>query len=320
MIFLRLNLYPNKMKHSLMRITLFIGLCIAALPVFAQQDPQYSLYMFDKMALNPAAAGSKDALEATIISRAQWLGIGAGAPITNAIMLQAPMANKNFGWGVELMNDRIGPTNTTSIQGNYAYQLRLGNGRLAMGLGIGLYDYVIDFSKVDYKDQTDPYALAGSSQKLTPTAEFGLYYYNQSFYAGLSFNHLIASKFTNIVTDSAAAFSEHTYFILGKAWKLSDNVILNPSVVLMFAQNAPATGDININVLLSQKLWLGLSFRQNYGTTIMAAFKASAMLQIGYAYDAGFSGFNKIGGGANEISLIFDFATRKAVQMSPRYL
>jgi type IX secretion system PorP/SprF family membrane protein len=155
---------------------------------------------------------------------------------------------------------------------------------------------------------------------MVPTAEFGLYYYTQSFYAGVSFNHLIASKFTNIITDSAAAFSEHTYFILGKAWKLSDNIILNPSFVLMVAQNAPATGDININVLFSQKIWIGLSFRQNYGTTIMAAYKASTMLQIGYAYDAGFSGINKIGGGANEISLIFDFATRKAVQMSQRYL
>src|SRR4029077_4947999 len=102
-------------------------------------------------------------------------------------------------------------------------------------------------------------------------------------------------------------------------FKLSENVLFNPSVILMFATNAPPTGDININFLFSQKLWAGLSFRQNYGTTILIAYKASTILQIGYAYDAGFAGINKLGGGAHELSLTFDFATRKAVQVSPRF-
>lgn len=295
-------------------------ICLGILPglASAQQDPQFSMYMFDKMAVNPAAAGSKDAMEANLIARDQWVDI-QGAPRTVAITLQAPVASQKVGWGAEIMSDQTGPTTSTSVQGNYAYRMRLSNGQLALGLGLGLYDYVIDFSQINYKDQNDPYNSYGRSQKLAPTAEFGIYYYSHSFYAGVSLNHLIESKLTNEDYDSAAAFVPHAYFIMGQGYQVSPNLVINPSIMIKFAEHAPPTGDLNLNFLLSNKLWLGVSYRFQYGLVFMAAYRISPAFQVAYAYDFGIGGIGSVGGGSHEIGLTLDLGNRKTVQTSPRY-
>jgi type IX secretion system PorP/SprF family membrane protein len=297
-------------------VALFIGI----LPVvtFAQQDPQYSLYMFDKMALNPAAAGSKDALELNLIARNQWLDI-PGTPATNALLVSAPLNSKHTGWGAEIMNDRIGPITSSSVQGNYAYNIHLGNGRLAMGIGVGIYDYTVDWAQIDFKNKNDIYAMPGVGSKLTPTAEAGLYYHTTSYYLGLSFNHLIASRLTDITTDSSATFRPHIYFIAGKGFKSHSGIVWSPSVIVQFVQNAPPSLSINLNVLLAEKLWLGVSFKPQYGVVFLAAFKASQVLSIGYAYDLGLNAIGVIGGGAHELSLKLDFASRKSGRVSPRF-
>ncbi len=284
----------------------------------AQQDPQYSLFMFDKMALNPAAAGSKDAVEINLVSRDQWLDI-QGAPVTNALLISAPTASQHTGWGVEVMNDRIGPTTSSSVQGNYAYNIQLGKGKLAMGLGFGVYDYTFDWTAIDYKDKTDVYASANGSSKITPTAEAGLYYHTTSYYIGFSVNHLIESRLSNISIANAENFAAHEYFIAGKAFQSASGIIWNPSVILQFAQNAPPAVSINMNVFLAEKLWLGASYKLQYGGVFLAAYKVSHALSIGYAYDLGLNAIGVVGGGAHELSLTLDFAGNKATQVSPRF-
>lgn len=304
----------NIIKHI---IIVLLGLMPTL--AFAQQDPQFSLYMFDKMAIDPAAAGSKDATEVNIISRDQWLDI-PGAPITNAILFSAPTPAKHAGWGIEVMNDNIGPTTSNSVQGNYAYNIPIGQGKLAMGLGIGVYDYTFNWSEISYKDKNDAYAMANNGSTMAPTAEAGLYYYTSSWYIGASVNHLIESQLTNITVDNATAdFAAHAYLIAGKAFQSASGIIWNPSIILQLAQNAPPAASINLNVLLAQKIWLGVSFKPGYGGVFLASYQASKTIRIGYAYDLGLNGIGVIGGGTHELSITLDFGSNKATKVSPRF-
>ena len=285
----------------------------------AQQDPQFSLYMFDKMAIDPAAAGSKDALEVNLISRDQWLDI-PGAPKTNAIMISDPSPEKHTGWGIEVMNDNIGPTTSNSIQGNYAYNIPIGPGKLAMGIGIGIYDYAFNWSQIDYKDKNDAFAMANSGSSITPTAEAGLYYHTSTWYVGASVNHLIESRLTNVdVGYGSATFSPHEYLLAGKAFQSASGIVWNPSIIIQLAQNAPPAESINMNVLLAQKIWLGVSYKPGYGGVFLASYKASKTIRIGYAYDLGLNAVGVIGGGTHELSLTLDFGSNKATQISPRF-
>jgi type IX secretion system PorP/SprF family membrane protein len=298
-----------------------ITVLLGALPFvsFAQQDPQFSLYMFDKMAIDPAAAGSKDAMEINLISRDQWLDI-PGAPKTNALLISDPSPAKHTGWGIEIMNDNIGPTTSNSAQFNYAYNIPIGAGKLAMGLGVGVYDYTFNWSQIDYKDKNDAFAMANSGGTITPTAEAGLYYHTSSWYVGASVNHLIESRLTTIdIDDASATFSPHAYLLAGKAFQSASGIIWNPSIIIQFAQNAPPAESINLNVLLAEKIWLGASYKPGYGAVFLASYKASKTIRIGYAYDLGLNAVGVIGGGTHELSLTLDFGSNKATQISPRF-
>ncbi len=305
------------MKNKLKFYIFFFFFC-SGITLFAQQDPQFSMYMFDKMALDPAAAGNKDALEATVITRDQWTGI-SGSPTTNALLLQAPLNSKKIAWGLEIMNDRTGPASNTMLEGNYAYNIHLGSGKLAFGIGLQVSDYSIDWGQIDMPDKsTDLYNGGGSMSKFLPDADAGLFYNTQTFYLGASLTHLLQPKITDIA-GSAADFEYHGYIITGKSFQLSENFLLNPSLVIQLAKNAPSAYSININALLVQKLWLGLSLKAGYGFTAMAAYKISDAVQLGYAYDLGVNAIGKVGGGSHELSLTFDFGSNKLVQLSPRY-
>ncbi|HXC03291.1 MAG TPA: PorP/SprF family type IX secretion system membrane protein, partial [Bacteroidia bacterium] len=147
------------------RFGLLSVLCILCLPALAQQDPQYSMYMFNQLGINPAYAGTRDVLSASMFYRNQWTGF-SGAPITEVFNIHAPLRNDKAGVGLQINEDQLGPAKTTSVLATYAYRIKLGKGKLSFGLSGGLMDQVIDYSQIAYKDASDPFATLGAQGKL----------------------------------------------------------------------------------------------------------------------------------------------------------
>ena len=125
---------------------------LSGLKVSAQQDPIYNQYMFNPLVINPAYAGSRNQMSVVILHRSQWLGFGGGAPNTQTASFHAPLLQGKVGLGAVVTRDVIGPVSRTGFSGAYAYRLRLRTGKLAIALRTGLYNYVFDWNKIDYKD------------------------------------------------------------------------------------------------------------------------------------------------------------------------
>src|ERR1035437_4884006 len=228
--------------------------------LFAQQDPQYSQYMFNQMALNPAFAGSKEALSAAMFLRSQWTGID-GAPKTESFTINGPLKKKKVGLGFAVIADQIGPKKSIGVMGSYAYRLPIQNGKLAFGLRAGIYKFTYNWASITHKDPTDNVYDNNASSKIVPTADFGLYYNTNSMYSGLSVTHLFNGRLTSVSNQNGdnAQFSPHLFFTLGKAWAFSDKLTFNPSLMFKSAKNAPKSADVNLSFLLDQRLWFGLS-------------------------------------------------------------
>ncbi len=298
-----------------------IAYCL--LPVaycFAQQDPQYSQYMFNQLAINPAYAGSKEALSAAMFLRSQWTGI-EGAPKTGTLTIHGPTKKRKVGLGLEIINDQIGPKKTTGIMGAYAYRIPIKNGKLSFSLRFGIYNYTYNWAKIEYKDQADIYNTQNQTSKIVPTVDAGIYYYSNSFYSGISATHLTNGRITSISNPNGdARLSPHYFFTLGKAWSFSDKLIFNPSIIIKAAKNAPSSMDINFSFLLDQRLWVGLSFRSTYGVVAYTQFYINEKFKLGYAYDFGLNKIGRVGGGSHEIMISYDFNIFKSKILSPRYL
>jgi type IX secretion system PorP/SprF family membrane protein len=311
-------------KQKVMNKVVSIGIACLALctmcivPAFAQQDAQYSQYMFNQLALNPAFAGSREVMSSAVLFRDQWTGI-QGSPKTASFSFQMPLKKKKIGAGAEIISDHIGPKSINSVSFSYAYRIPVGKGKLSFGLRAGLYNYAFDWSKMDYKDKSDLYNTGVRDSKYTGSGDFGLYYYTRTFYWGLGMNHLNRGKIIALGNDSSAKQTIHFFMPAGKAFQVGSTVV-NPTVLIKMAGSAPPEIDLSVNILLKEKVWFGVSARSSYGFVLLAQYRVDDHFKVGYSYDYGINRIGVAGKGSHEIMLGYDISIRGAKMLMPRYL
>lgn len=315
-----------------MKNILCILSCIIALPIFAQQDPQYSQYQFNQMVINPAYAGSKDALSAVVDVRRQWSGFD-GAPSTQSFSFHGPLKKKRVGLGLSAYNDAIGPKRVTAAYGNFAYILPITSKlKLSMGIRAGIVNYVYDFNKINYKEAGETNALANlGTNKLKPDFDAGIYLKSNSFYAGFSATHLNAAyvyqdkvSYTNVSGvqteyDLTYRLNTHIFAIISKGFAVSDNLVINPTIIYKGTKSV-GNIDINLNFLIKQRLWLGVFSRSSGSVGALFQVIVTDNIKVGYSYDAGIGNVQRKLGNGHEIMIGFDLNTFKSKMLSPRYL
>ncbi len=303
------------------KITLFVLVVfITGKLAIAQQDPQYSQYMFNQMVLNPAYAGSKDAINTAIFLRNQWTGID-GAPSTETMSIHAPTRKRKVGLGFAIVADQIGPKTSIGALGSYAYRVKIREGKLAFGIRAGVYQYVYNWNEINYKDQGDVYNTQNRTSIIVPTADAGLYYHTRTFYAGIAATHLYNGRLTTVsnLNGDDAVLSPHLIFMAGKGWEINDKFTFNPSLVVKAVKGAPINADVNFSFLLQKKLWVGFSVRTEKSLVAYTQFYVTEKFKVGYSFDFGLSKIARLGRGTHEVMLGYDFNIKKSKMLSPRH-
>lgn len=289
---------------------------------YAQTEEQSSMYMFNPLLFNPAYAGSRGSIHGVGIARFQWVGI-EGAPMSQFVSFDAPVANQNLGLGFHLSNDKIGARNRTSAFADISYGLKLNKkgDRLAFGMSAGIDWQVYDFNKLTTYDPNDP-VYGYYASKVRPNFGAGLYYYGERFYAGVSIPRLLRNRLGKNAPIGEALQRRHFYVTGGYVFKLSSVVQFKPSALVKISENAPITFDINANFLLFNTLWIGPMYRFNESVGLNTAIQIKEFMSFGYAFDFpinGMSTFRTNQRGTHEIMISFDLKTKKKPYLSPRY-
>ncbi|MCX2453858.1 type IX secretion system membrane protein PorP/SprF [Pedobacter sp. PLR] len=302
----------------------------------AQQDAQYSQYMFNGIYINPAYAGYKEQLNLHSFYRSQWTGI-TGAPKSMSLAVDAIANDGNVGLALQIASDKIGAQSTLSAYANYAYRLRLNTdetSRLSLGIGLGFVQLGIDGSKLNPNDFEEEQPI-GMQTKVIPDARVGIYYSDNKFYAGFSADNLIAQASKVQMDGFILQTKPHYYLTAGMLIPLSMEVQLKPSFLLKDDRGGPTSLDVNAFVLLSEKVWLGGSYRtgvklydksylqkdlsnRNSMVAAMELFPVSN-LRIGYAYDVAVGALRGYSGSTHEISIGYYFKRKNTTMLSPRY-
>lgn len=306
-----------------MRRIYILAICvIVASTMQAQQDPQYNLYQFNQMVINPAYAGARDGMSVIGAVRQQWSGFN-GAPRTACMSVHGPILNKNLGVGLTFVQDAMGPRRMNGIYANVAYILKLNSKyKLSFGLNAGYNTYKFDFSKLTFK------STEANSQIIEPQGSgvvdlgTGLYFRSNTFFAGFSVTHLNKATVYNYTSGNSNQLNyilyQHTFFTMGKSFKLSDNVIFAPTIMIRQVQGR-GNGDLNLNFFLFKKMWLGVFFKGNYGPGFLLQYYVTNKFRVAYSYDTGMKDVRRLGP-ANEIMIGFDFSEVKSKIISPRFL
>ena len=310
------------------RIVLIAVALIGGLSASAQQDAMYTHYMFNTLAINPAYAGSRDALTVTGLHRSQWVGFD-GAPTTQTLTLHAPVFNDKIGLGLSVLNDKIGPINTTAFYADFAYKLQVGEkGKLALGLKGGINLMQGNLSSLALGDQTQSdNAFANNVESdLLPNFGFGVYYYTSKWYIGASTPKLLENNFkTNNSVGGTGLASEHRHYFLiaGTVFNLNENgsLKLKPTTFVKVTNGAPIEADLTGMFILKDKVELGAMYRTGDAVGLLFGYNFTNQLRFGYSFDWSFvNTTGKYNSGSHEVMLRYDFIYKDKEKIrSPRY-
>jgi type IX secretion system PorP/SprF family membrane protein len=277
----------NKIVYSCF-IFLFI---IAVKPVFGQQDPLITQYMFNTLMYNPAFAGVEGLTKATIMHRTQWAGyepsFGQGGPQnTMMVNLNAPVLRMRSGVGVHIVNDNLGPINNLEAQISGAYHLGIRNSKLSIGARAGFYSQTFDPDKYRWAQEDDPLRMAGKETQVLPDVAVGAFFRAEKFYAGLSFTHITRAKFDWAHDRTRNSLETHMYVTGGYDYEFSHSLTFTPSVLIRSEFNTYSF-DLSCVATYNEKMWGGLSFRQSEAIMMLLGYSLlkDNSLRMGYAFD-----------------------------------
>ncbi|MEW4923932.1 type IX secretion system membrane protein PorP/SprF [Algibacter sp. 2305UL17-15] len=283
----------------------------------AQQDPQYTDYMFNTLTVNSAYAGSRGHLTVTGLHRTQWVGLD-GAPETQSFSVESPVG-KNVGLGVVLVNDRLGPSDEFYLDANFSYTINLNyESKLSFGIKGGGRMLNIDWTRGTFQEQENVFQQ-NIENKFLPTIGAGVYWHNENSYIGLSVPNFLTNEHYDGVQNAIAAERLHYFLIVGKVFDLSPRIKFKPAFLGKFVVGAPIIADVSANFMFDETLRLGLAYRWDDSVSGLIGLQLGPKLMIGYAYDATTTRLRNFNSGTHEIMLRFELRSREKQLKSPRF-
>lgn len=297
---------------TLRNITIVLILFVGSLSLYGQQAPVYTHYMYNTLVINPAYAGSRDALSITALHRSQWVGF-SGAPITQSFTMHTPFKNEFIGVGFSVVNDKIGPTNNTSIFFDYAFILKTSEkSRLALGLSSGINIYQADLNSIELDQQIDPAFEENVENKVSPNFGLGIYYSRDRFYAGISSPFILQNTYAlenqNNGTAIIAKIQRYYFVIAGTQVNLTDKIALRPTSQIKITKSAAIEADFTASFIFMNRLLIGAMYRTGDAFGVLVGVDITKKLHLGYSFDwsYGLRTF-KYNQGSHELVLRYDF-------------
>ncbi len=307
------------MKNKIKFILFFLSI---SLSMSAQQDPQYTQYMYNMSVINPAyTTGDVGTLNMGLIHRNQWVGV-TGAPNTTSLFFHTPIDNK-IEVGFSITNDNVGDViKENNLYGDFAYKLDLEEyGNLSFGLKAGVTFFDVDFNGFNLEDPSDfGFAFQNIHQTFFNIGA-GVYYNTDNYYVGLSVPNILKSKHLDESNGSYQGVEEiHLFLTGGYVFDINEQFRLKPAFMAKAVKGAPISLDITANVMYNDKIEFGIGYRFGDAISGLVNFRATPELRVGYAYDYTTSNLSTYSSGSHEILILYDLDIfKRGYDKSPRF-
>lgn len=313
------------MKKYLIKAISIIALVLTIQESYAQQDAQYTQYMYNPQVINPAYAGSREVLSIVGLHRNQWVGVN-GAPRTNTLSVHSPLGSvERVGLGASIINDEIGPIDETYASLDFSYSIPTkGGNHFNFGIKGTAQILNIDFNKLRIYDPTEEQYDYNLDNDVNPNIGIGAYYYSDKFYLGLSAPNLLESEHFDrdaLANDEVVSSQDRInyYLLAGYVIDLSSDVKFKPALMTKMVLGAPLQVDFSTNFLINEKLTLGAAYRWDAAISFMAGFQLSDSLMIGMGYDYETTEIQEFNNGSYEVMLRFELFRKLSRIITPRF-
>lgn len=318
------------MKHKIIKYLLVLLVVFLTSKLNAQQDPQFTHYMYNMSVINPAyATDNPDVINFGGLYRAQWVGI-KGAPSTQTFFVHKPLS-KRVEIGLSVVHDEIGDVvKENNIFADFAYVLPLNETlRLSFGLKAGVTLFDTNFNGFVTTDPVPDPAFQNNISQTFPNLGAGMYLFGSNYYWGLSAPNLMTSRHIETINGHPGSGVESVHFFMTGGYVFTfngnDNFKLKPAFMAKGVEGAPLSLDVTANVLINNKFELGAGYRMGDSVSGLASFYVTPNLRIGYSYDYTLTNLDAFNSGSHEVFLLFDLdlnklsSNGKGYDKSPRF-
>jgi type IX secretion system PorP/SprF family membrane protein len=289
---------------------------------FGQQTPRFSNYLFNKVIINPAAAGSNEYMEVMGSYRKQWVGFD-GAPATSFLSFDGSVLQRRLGVGVQVINDRIGALNSTGAVLTAAPRVRLARESfLSFGVSLGMFNNKLQGSELTYKDANET-AIPGANESANILdLKAGLYFKNKKYFAGVSAFNIFEPviEYSGNEQSQGSVLERHYYFMGGRIFSLNNVWDLVPSLQYKLSEQGQDQLDINLRAMYNNFIGLGVSLRGKESVSLMMELIPTPIFRFGYAYDLSTNSLRNEHSGSHEIMVAYRFIQSKNLTENPRFL
>lgn len=287
--------------------------------LYAQQDPQYTQYMYNTVQINPAYAGSRGVMSVFGLYRTQWVGLD-GAPKTANVSINTPLGDSKVGLGVSFNNDQIGAMDENNISIDLSYTIDLSQ-RFKLSFGVkGTANLLnVDYTKLNIYNPNDVQFQENIDNQFSPNIGAGLYLHSDRTYFGFSVPNFLTTDRYEDNTVSTMKQKMNFYLIGGHVFDLSPSLKFKPAFLAKAVAGAPLQVDVTANFLILEKFTVGAAYRWDASVSGLVGFQVTDGLFIGYTYDTDTTKLAHYNSGSHEIFMRFELFSRFNRITSPRF-
>ena len=292
------------------KLIYLLSIIAFACQLSAQNDVQYTHFLFNKLAYNAAYAGSAGVPTATALYRNQWLSLD-GAPTTATLNFHTPFFEGRSGFGLNMTADRVGMLRSNSIEASYAYRFSIakGKGKLSLGVNGRMEQGKMDWNEANPLDIGDSSIPGGAeAANVVPNFGVGIYYEQSNFYVGLSLPQLLNTSIYRDFDVVGANRDFRTYYLMtGYLAKLTNTIKLQPGAMVSFNAETPFELDVNANLIFMDAFWVGANYRLGDAFSALIQYQFTPNFRVGTAFDFTMTELNSYSNGSVEVMLSYVF-------------
>ncbi|MEQ9063769.1 MAG: PorP/SprF family type IX secretion system membrane protein [Vicingaceae bacterium] len=289
-------------------ILLFIG-CTTGL--YAQQVPFYSQYFFNPFVYNPAFTGQSQEVRAFLMHRNQWTGI-QGAPVTTMFTIDGPIQGEKAGIGLNFFTDKTDLLSTTGARVAYSYGFSINDEhRIKLGLGIGILNNKIDYSRAVVDDVTDPNLFTTNQSRAVLDADFGIAYFWRDLNVGIAMPQLLDNniRYAKVEEEQTVAYGlrRHYIFTAGYHFEINENFDVDPVLLTRITPASPFQFDLGVMGSYQKLVWLGFTYKHQYAIGTSVGGIINEKLYAGLSYDLIINDISGYSGSSTELLVGYIF-------------
>jgi type IX secretion system PorP/SprF family membrane protein len=316
---------------SFFRVAGFLLLLLASGYTYAQQDPQFTQYLYAGNYFNPALAGKSQGMQFSAFHRSQWQGYAATSragnpPTTQLITLQNRLKAKNFGYGLTVLNDRLGFTTNLEVNLQGSYHKKIQRTQFSFGGYLGVSNSTLDFEELQFVNPEPSLPLSGTESQLALDFGAGVMVDRGDFYVGLSGRHLNQASYDFGDGSFANRLQLHNYLLLGYRMRPIGQLRIEPSILVKSLGTHTLSYEMSVIATLQNKVNGGIAYRGEESVSLMLGYSLlkDNSLKLGYAFDLVVGGLDAKSPTSHELMLRYAWSdvsktVNRVIQRTPRF-